>query len=44
LADSLNVNEVFAILDFYKQNIDTNAAEMGYNEQQASFANEKSCP
>lgn len=41
-ADSVNVNELFGILDFYKQNIDTNAAEMGYNEQQASFANEKS--
>ena len=40
-ADPVDVNELFGIMDFYKQNMDSNAVEMDWNEQQAAFANEK---
>ncbi len=40
-ADPVDIKELFGIMDFYKQNIDSNASEMGYNDQQAMFANEK---
>ena len=40
-ADPVDVDELFNIMDFYKQNMDSNAVEMDWNEQQAAFANEK---
>jgi raffinose/stachyose/melibiose transport system substrate-binding protein len=33
---------LFSIIDFYRANMDTNAEEMNWNEQQASFAGGKS--
>ncbi len=37
----VDINEVTKIIDFYKSGMDTNAAEMDWNEQQAAFAAEK---
>lgn len=40
-ADPVDKNELFKIMNFYKANSDPNAAEMDWNEQQASFAEGK---
>jgi raffinose/stachyose/melibiose transport system substrate-binding protein len=37
-ADPVNKKDVFALLDFYKNNMDPRASEFGWNEQQAAFA------
>jgi raffinose/stachyose/melibiose transport system substrate-binding protein len=34
------VDRLFSIMDFYKTNMDSNAVEMDWNEQQAAFAGE----
>ena len=40
-ADPVDVDTLFSIMDFYKQNMESNAVEMDWNEQQAAFASEK---
>jgi len=40
-ADPINKAELFKIMDFYKANVDKNAAEIDWNEQQAAFASGK---
>lgn len=40
-ADPIDINTLFSIMDFYKQNMDANAVEMDWDQQQAAFANEK---
>ncbi len=37
-ADPINKDDLFKIIDFYKDNSDPKAAEFDWNEQQASFA------
>jgi raffinose/stachyose/melibiose transport system substrate-binding protein len=39
--DPVDPEELFALLDFYRDNVDQKAAEMDWNEQQASFAGEE---
>ncbi len=38
----VDTGKLFSIIDFYRANMDKNAEEMAWNEQQAAFANEKS--
>jgi raffinose/stachyose/melibiose transport system substrate-binding protein len=38
----VDTKKLFSIIDFYRANMDENAEEMGWNEQQASFANGQS--
>ncbi len=35
----VDTRKLFSIIDFYRANMDSNAEEMNWNEQQASFAN-----
>jgi raffinose/stachyose/melibiose transport system substrate-binding protein len=37
----VNISKIFEIMDWYKGNMEPNAFEMAWNEQQAEFANEK---
>jgi len=37
----VDTDKLFAIIDFYRKNMDKNAEEMAWNEQQASFAEGK---
>jgi raffinose/stachyose/melibiose transport system substrate-binding protein len=38
----VDAKELFSIIDFYRANMDKNAEEMSWNEQQAAFANGQS--
>ncbi len=38
----VDTKKLFSIIDFYRANMDKNAEEMSWNEQQAAFANGKS--
>ncbi len=39
---AVDTKKLFAIIDFYRANMDSNAEEMSWNEQQAAFAGGKS--
>ena len=38
----VDTKKLFSIIDFYRANMDANAEEMNWNEQQAAFAGGKS--
>lgn len=40
-ADPIKKDDLFRIMNFYKANVDPKAAEMDWNEQQASFASQE---